>query len=108
MRNPHVSGIRRVETVSSKEGVANKDGYKGRSNGEANCRSNTSQLEEIHLEIVSCFPSRAKYELCFKADTTDHSTRLIDYHNSSLKKCNYLWDNYLEERNFLKNGISNL
>jgi hypothetical protein len=44
---------------------------------------NTSQLEEIHLEIVSCFPSRARYELGFKADTTDHSTRLVDYHNSS-------------------------
>jgi hypothetical protein len=39
MRNPHVLGIRHVETVSSKEGVANKDGYKGRSNGEVNCRS---------------------------------------------------------------------
>jgi hypothetical protein len=56
---------------------------------------NTSQLEEIHLEIVSCFLSRARYELGFKADTTDHSTRLVDY-------------NYLEERKFLKNGISNL
>jgi hypothetical protein len=39
MRNPHVSGIRRVEIVSSKERVANKDRYKGRSNGEASCRS---------------------------------------------------------------------
>jgi hypothetical protein len=35
MRNPHMLGIRRVETVSSKDGVANKDGYKGKSNGEA-------------------------------------------------------------------------
>jgi hypothetical protein len=69
---------------------------------------NTSQLEEIHLEIVSCFPSRAGYEFGFKADTTDHSTRLVDYHHSSRKKCNYLWDNYLGERKFLKNGISNL
>jgi hypothetical protein len=39
MWNPHVSGIRHVEIVSSKERVANKDGYKGRSNGEVNCRS---------------------------------------------------------------------
>jgi hypothetical protein len=69
---------------------------------------NTSQLEEIHLEIVSCFLSRARYELGFKAATTNHSTRLVDYHNSSQKKCNYLWDNYLEERKFLNNGISNL
>jgi hypothetical protein len=69
---------------------------------------NTSQLEKIHLEIVSCFLPRARYELGFKADTTDHSTRLVDYHNSSQKKWNYLWDNYLEERKFLKNGISNL
>jgi hypothetical protein len=42
---------------------------------------NTSQLEEIHLEIVSCFLPRARYELGFKANTTDHSTRLVDYHN---------------------------
>jgi hypothetical protein len=83
MRNPHVSRIRHVETISSKERVANKDGYKGRSNGDVNCRPNTSPLEEIHLEIVSCFPPRAKYELGFKADTPDHSTRLVDYHNSS-------------------------
>jgi hypothetical protein len=69
---------------------------------------NISQLEEINLEIVSCFLSRARYELDFKADTTDHSTRLVDYHNSSRKKCNYLWDNYLEERKFLKNKTSNL
>jgi hypothetical protein len=62
----------------------------------------TSQLEEIHLEFV------ARYELGFKADTTDHSTRLVDYHNSSRKKCNYLWDNYLEDRNFLNNRIRNL
>jgi hypothetical protein len=39
---------------------------------------NTSPLEEIHLEIVSCFLSRARYELGFKADTTDHSTGLVD------------------------------
>jgi hypothetical protein len=44
---------------------------------------NTSQLEEIHLEIVSCVLSRARYGLGFKADTTDHSTRLVDYHNFS-------------------------
>jgi hypothetical protein len=44
---------------------------------------NTSQLEEIHLEIVSCFLSRTRYELDFKADTTDHPTRLVDYYNSS-------------------------
>jgi hypothetical protein len=63
---------------------------------------NTSQLEEIHHEIVSCFLPRAKYELGFKADTTDHSTRLVDYHNSSWKNCNRLRENYLEERIFLK------
>jgi hypothetical protein len=69
---------------------------------------NTSQLEEIHLEIVSYFLSRASYELGFKADTADNSTRLVDYHKSSRKKCNYLWDNYSGERKFLKNRISNL
>jgi hypothetical protein len=69
---------------------------------------NTSQLKEIHLEIVSCFLSQARYKLGFKADITDHSNRLVDYHNSSRKKCNYLWNNYLEERKFLKNKISNL
>jgi hypothetical protein len=35
---------------------------------------NTSQLEEIHLEIV-LLSFTARYELGFEADTTDHSTR---------------------------------
>jgi hypothetical protein len=69
---------------------------------------NTSQLEEIHLEIVSYFLSQANYELGFKANTADNSTSLVDYHKSSRKKCNYLWDNYSRERKFLKNIISNL
>jgi hypothetical protein len=39
---------------------------------------NTSQLEETHLEIV-LLSFTARDELGFKADTTDHSTRLVDH-----------------------------
>jgi hypothetical protein len=60
---------------------------------------NTSQLEEIHLEIV-LLSFMARYELGFKADTTDHSTRLVDHPQFFMKECNYLWDNRLEGRKF--------
>jgi hypothetical protein len=81
-----MSGIKHVETASSEDGVANKDGYKIKSNGEASCRSKHIPLEDIHHEIVSCFLPWARNELGFKADTTDHSTRLVDYPQFFMKE----------------------